>query len=330
MLEIRIINKPTRILIIRFSSIGDIVLTSPVVRALKQQLDGEVQLDFITKKSFANILESNPYIDNVITIEKHVSEVSEFLSEQAYDYVIDLHSNLRSRQVKRAVKALSFTVDKRNFAKWLYVLTKKEMLPIGHFTDRCLAAVSALGVENDGKGLDYFIPESQEVSVNQLPELFHKGFITYAIGGQMAGKILPTKKIIELCEKINRPIVLLGGKEDAARGFEISLATDKHVWNTCGKLTLHQSTSFVKQSECLITHDTGLMHIGAALKKRVISLWFATTPQLGFAPWQPGEGSIMLEADCKKRPTSKLGNRGFEDRCVFNLDLDRVAELVNN
>ena len=288
-----------------------------------------MEIDFITKKSFTPILESNPHLNRVIGIDRHVSEVSEFLAEQGYDYVVDLHSNLRSRQVKRAVKTLSFTVDKRNIAKWIYVNTKKEWLPIGHFVDRCLKAVSPLGIIDDEVGLEYFIPSDQEMDIKQLPERFHNGFVTYAIGGQMAGKILPTRKIIELCEKINRPIVLLGGKDDAAQGFEISQATDKHVWNTCGKLSLHQSASFIRQSDLVITHDTGLMHIAAAFKKRVISLWFATTPQLGFAPWKPGEGSQMIEADCKTRPTSKLGNRGYEDGCVFNVDLDTIAELVN-
>ena len=71
------------------------------------------------------------------------------------------------------------------------------------------------------------------------------------------------------------------------------------------------------------------MHIAAALNKRLISLWFATTPEIGMSPWRPGEGSEMVEADCKKRPTSKLGNRGYKDGCVFNIDLHRVAELVN-
>lgn len=146
----------------------------------------------------------------------------------------------------------------------------------------------------------------------------------------MPGKILPTPQIIELCKKLNRPIVLLGGKGDNDRGDEIVNAVGENVCNACGKFSLQQSASLVEQSQALITHDTGLMHIGAALKKRVISLWLATTPQIGFAPWLPGEGSQMVEANCKKRPTSKLGNRGYEDGCVFNIDLNSVVNAVNS
>ena len=101
------------------------------------------------------------------------------------------------------------------------------------------------------------------------------------------------------------------------------------MFNACGAFSLNQSASLMQLAQKVISHDTGLMHIAAALKKPLISLWFATTPQLGFAPWQAGPGSVMVEADCKKRPTSKLGNRGYSDGCVFNIDIERIAREVN-
>lgn len=320
---------PTRILVIRFSSIGDIVLTTPIVRALKEQLDGPVEIHYITKKIHASLVEHNPYVDEVITIEKHVSEAAERLRETVYDYVVDLHNNLRSRQVRYLVNALTFTVDKRNLAKWLYVRYKREILPIGHFVERCFQCVTALGVSDDGKRLDFHIPPEKEVSLNVLPPLYHEGYVAYAIGGQMQGKILPVEKIQYLCTLIRKPIVLLGGPEDAARGEAICNAAGERVWNACGKFSIHQSASLLKQADVVIAHDTGLMHIAAALNKPVISLWLATTPQIGMSPWRPGEGSHIVEADCAKRPTSKLGNRGYKDGCVFNIDLGKIANLVN-
>jgi len=322
-------NSPTRILIVRFSSIGDIVLTTPIVRALKTQLEGEVQIDYITKKQFASILEPNPYIDEVITIDKHVGEVVERLRDGMYDYVVDLHNNIRSKQVKKAVKALSFTLDKRNVAKWLYVRTKREVPPIGHVVTRSFDAVKALGISHDEKGLDYFIPSTQEVSMNALPEGFRNGYVAYAIGGQMKGKILPVDKMIELCKMIDRPVVLLGGTEDRSTADQVAKELGDKVFNACGAFSLHQSASVVKQAEKVISHDTGLMHIATALERPVISLWLATTPALGFAPWNAVEGSLIIEADCPKRPTSKLGNRGYQDGCVFNIDLKAIADAVN-
>ena len=319
----------TRILIIRFSSIGDIMLTTPIIRVLYQQLEGEVEIDYITKSGYASMLESNPYIKRVITIEKSVVEQKVLLSTERYDYVVDLHSNLRSGQVKQLVKALAFRVDKRNLAKWIYVNTKREMLSIGQFVSRCFEAVATLGVEDDGKGLDFFIDDHDQVSNSRLPNPFQSGYMVYAIGGKMKGKILPTEKIVTLCRKIDRPIVLIGGQEDQERGAEIAKQCGQNVLNACSEYSIGQSASIMAQAECVITHDTGMMHIAAALKKKVISLWFATTPQLGFAPWQPGEGSKIIEAECKKRPTSKLGNRGYADGGVFNIDLNLIANSVD-
>jgi len=320
----------TRILIIRFSSIGDIVLTTPIIRALKQQLEGEVEIDYITKSGYAAILESNPNLNRVITIETSVFEQKDLLASTRYDYIVDLHNNLRSGQVKRLVKALNFTVDKRNLAKWIYVNTKREMLPIGHFVTRCFDAVAALGIEDDGKGLDFFLAENDKVAGSTLPAAFRSGYVVYAIGGKMKGKILPKDKIVALCQKIDRPLLLVGGKEDQERGAEIAKQCGQNVYNACGAYSIGQSASIIAQAECVITHDTGMMHIASALKKKVISLWFATTPQLGFAPWQPGEGSQMIEAECKKRPTSKLGNRGYVDGCVFNIDLQDVFNALTH
>lgn len=316
-----------KVLVIRFSSIGDVVLTTPVIRCIHDQLDGNVEIDFLTKVQYAPILETNPYLTDIITIRKKVSEAAPLFREKHYDFVVDLHNNLRSRQAKQKVKALAFTLDKRNIAKWLYVTFKKEILPVGHVVERSLATVSALGIRDDGKGLDYFIPEKDQVDVNVFPETFRNGFIAYAIGGKFQGKILPTEKIIALCSKARKPIVLLGGPEDAERGGHIE-SMCKNTFNACGKFSLHQSASILQQSEAVIAHDTGLMHIAAALKKKVVSLWFATTPEIGMSPWRPGEGSVMVEANCKKRPTSKLGNRGYEDGCVFNIDLERIVEVL--
>lgn len=322
-------NHTTRILIIRFSSIGDIVLTTPVVRALKNQLEGDVEIHYLTKNSFASILESNPYIDVIHAINDKVSEAVKELQKFPFDYIIDLHNNLRSKQVKRSLKTFAFTLDKRNIAKWLYVQTKHEVLPIGHIVERNLETVHALGIEDDGLGLDFIIPVNEAVNLASFPSEFQNGFVSYAIGGTTPGKVLPIDRIIQLCQKIDRPIMLLGGPDDARTGDEIEEACGRKVYNACGKFSLHQSASLLDQSAVVIAHDTGLMHIAAALKKRVISLWFATTPEIGMSPWRPGKGSVMVEADCKKRPTSKLGNRGYKDGCVFNIDLNLITDLVN-
>jgi ADP-heptose:LPS heptosyltransferase len=326
-----------KILVIRFSSIGDIVLTTPVVRCMKKQLGAEVH--FLTKKGFEKILLNNPYINRVFSIEKKVSEIIEALKLEKYDCVIDLHNNIRSWQVKNALGVKSFSFDKLNFEKWLMVNLKINRLPNKHIVDRNLATVKDLGVVNDGQGLDYFIPKEDEVDVlkflranftRELPPQYfafrQAGFepkienvvpyIAFIIGAAHATKRLPFDKIIEICNGLNLPVFLLGGKEDAALGDVIAMESRHYVFNFCGILNLNQSASVVKQAHKVITHDTGLMHIAAAFNKNIIAVWGNTIPEFGMTAYtvdagnpdcfgKGGENFEVKGLNC--RPCSKIG-----------------------
>lgn len=323
-----------KVLIIRFSSIGDIVLTTPVVRCVKQQLQGDVEVHFVTKKAFASLLKANPYITKIHTIESKVSEVTEQLQQEQFDYVIDLHNNLRSHQVKKALKALSFSFDKLNLKKWFYVNTKVNVMPNVHIVDRYMDTVKALNVKNDGKGLDYFIPEEDNVNLSMaLPAQHQKGYVGFVIGGSYPGKVLPVHKMVEICKKLNQPIVLLGGPEDVESGNEIVSQVGDRVFNACGKFSINQSASLVQQANVIIAHDTGLMHIASAFKKRIISIWGATVPAFGMSPYLPGKGSVIIEPKgVWDRPYSKLGNNKFYKpnfKGMEKIDVDEVVKAVN-
>ncbi|MEZ5039618.1 MAG: glycosyltransferase family 9 protein [Saprospiraceae bacterium] len=299
-----------KILIIRFSSIGDIVLTTPVARCLKVQLNAEVH--YLTKKGFRQVLEANPYIHKIHTIEKRVGEVLADLKKEGFDYIIDLHRNLRSAQVKLLLRKPSRSFDKLNWEKWLMVRFKLNRLPAVHIVDRYLATVRHLGVVNDGKGLDYFIPTVQEVNPATLLGDAPKPYIAFVIGAAHATKRLPAPKIIAICQKIKHPIILLGGPEEAEIGQAIADAAGPHTINSCGQLRLHQSASIVRQAWKVITHDTGLMHIAAAFQKEIISVWGNTIPEFGMAPYY-SEGvnlntSLQVQGlSC--RPCSKIGHQ---------------------
>ena len=159
-------------LIIRFSSIGDIVLTTPVIRCLKKQTGAEMH--FLTKNSFKSILEHNPYIDKVYAINSKVGEVISDLKKEKYDAIIDLHGNIRTKQVKFRLSAKAYTFDKINYKKWQMVYLKKNNLPELHIVDRYLKTVELLGVENDGKGLDYFLPPDEDYIQKMIQFKFPK------------------------------------------------------------------------------------------------------------------------------------------------------------
>jgi len=299
-----------KILVIRFSSIGDIVLTSPVVRCLKEQLEGNVEIHYITKKQYKSIVEYNPHISKVYTIEKSTNEVIDELKEERFDYVIDLHKNLRSKRVIKILKCLSFTFDKINYQKWLLTTFKINKLPNVHIVDRYMEAVKTLGITNDKKGLEYFIADNEKVNLSELPVTHQNGYIAFAIGAQHATKRLPAHKMVSICKKITQPIILLGGKEDTEIALEIKNEVGENIYNACGKYSINQSASLVEQSKTLITHDTGLMHIGVALDVKIVSVWGNTIPAFGMYPYypkNPEKFTIVENNNLKCRPCSKLG-----------------------
>jgi len=338
-----------KILVLRFSSIGDIVLSSPVVRGLKRQLGAEVH--FLTKRAFAQIAAPNPHIDRVFSFEKEVTEVMEELKAERYDWVIDLHHNLRSQRVKWALGCPSRSFDKLNLEKWLLVNMGMDHLPDVHIVHRYMATVAHLGVQYDGQGLDYFIPPDQELNLTDLDSRLFKGnYVAFVLGATYATKRLPLEKMVEIGARICRPIVLLGGKAEApvAQTLQEKLAAlsavrrpesdvlspTSSIINTCGQLNLHQSASLVRQAAQVLTHDTGLMHIAAAFRKPVVSVWGNTVPQFGMYPFYPDGLDLDSRAEVKGlscRPCSKIGYDRCPKghfRCMQEQDVERIAALL--
>ena len=280
-----------KILIIRFSSIGDIVLTTPVVRCLKTQIDN-CEIHYASKIGFRSFLEPNPNIDKVHLLADNEKEFIDSLKKESFDYIIDLHHNIRTLRIKKALGVKSFSFDKVNLKKALLVNFKIDLMPDLHIVDRYMQTVSKLGVENDNKGLDYFIPEKDIVDVAQFP--FQSSFNSYVIGGQHQTKKMPVNKMIDLCNKLNKPMVLLGGKEDEQDALQIisGVSNPKLLYNQVGKINLNQSASVVQQSQTVYTHDTGMMHIAAAFKKKDrcnmgehgARIWYVSLPDRIYQP----------------------------------------------
>ena len=298
-----------KFLVIRFSSIGDIVLTTPVVRCIKKQLPG-AEIHYLTKSAYRGILEHNPYIDQVHTLDKPLLEKTRELKALGFDFIIDLHNNLRTRIIKGIIDVPAFSFEKLNTEKSLLVQFKINTLPGVHLVDRYMQTLAPFGIRNDAEGLDYFLPPDIEETFNIRQLIANNDFIAFAIGAQHATKRLPANKIISICRNINKTVVLLGGREDEAIGEEIAVQSGQHVINLCGKLTLHQSAFVVNKASKVISHDTGLMHIAAAFKKEIISVWGNTVPGFGMTPYYGNHSVWNFEAEVSNlscRPCSKIG-----------------------
>lgn len=317
-----------KILIIRLSSIGDIVLTTPVIRCVKQQVPGAA-VHFLTKAAFEPVLKSNPYIDKLHVFKGELKATAAELKKEQFDYVIDLHKNLRTLRIKLLLGVKNSSFNKLNIEKWLLVNFKINRMPPVHIVDRYLEAARPLGVKNDGKGLDYFL--QNEYDLAELLPASHQKYAGFVIGGQHATKRLPQEKIIASCKRLNIPIVLLGGKEDMARGEEICQNMDGRVFNGCGRFNLDQSAFLVKMAQLIITHDTGLMHVAAAFNKPIISIWGNTVPEFGMYPYKTDRHLLIEVKGLPCRPCSKIGYpkcplKHF--KCMYDTDLDPIGKFI--
>lgn len=324
-----------KVLIIRLSSIGDIVLTTPVIRAVKEQVPG-VELHFLTKTSNEQVVACNPHIDKLhLYNAQETQSVMEELKTEHFDFIVDLQGNHRSRQVIRKLHVPSSTFPKVNFKKWLCVSLKLNFLPDVHIVDRYFEAVVGLNVHNDHKGLEFYIPENQEFDEDDLPMVFEDGFVAVVLAGQHLTKRIPAQKIIEIGSILHKPIMLLGGKDVFEVGEEIVAELGERAYNGCGKYTLYHSCSILKQADSVITGDTGLMHIAAAFDKPTAVLWGNTIPEFGMYPYMPGHRTNFRNFEvCPLvcRPCSKLGFKKCPRKhfkCMNNMPAVDIADWIN-
>ena len=338
-----------KFLIIRFSSIGDIVLTTPVIRCLRQQV-ATAEVHYLTKTSFRPILSANPYIHKIHCLEDDLSAVIATLRQEDFDYVIDLHHNMRTWKVKRGLGKQSFSFEKLNIEKWLLTNFKWNRMPDRHIVDRYLDTVASFGVKNDGAGLDYFIPAADKIKPQDIPTSHQAGYIGLVIGAALATKKLPLHKLKEICTGARHPLILLGGPEDAAIAEELTAIDPIKIYNACGKFNLNESADIVQQAKLVITHDTGLMHIAAAFKRPILSVWGNTVPEFGMAPYygenylynyRPGKtkglsGDLPYEILEVKglgcRPCSKIGYKKCPRghfKCMELQPVERIIATIN-
>ena len=320
-----------KFLIIRFSSIGDIVLTSPVVRCLKNQFQ-EAEIHYLTKKRNVDLLQANPYVDKIHFFTDSLSDTIRELRAENFDFIIDLHNNWRSLRVKLRLKAKSYSFNKLNIRKLLLTKFKINSMPEGHIVDRNLETLRPFNIVNDGKGLDHFIPEEDEFPLSELPESFRNGFVALVLAGTYSTKRMPAEKYRKLISEIQIPYLLLGGKSERPLADQILGWETGNVIDFTGKLRINQSASLVKKAKLVISNDTGLMHIAAAYHKKILSVWGNTSPELGMYPYFPGEGSEILEVKgLSCRPCSKLGYHKCPKkhfRCMNDLPESNIINWV--
>lgn len=314
-----------KILVIRFSSIGDVVITTPIIRCLKQQLNAEVH--FLIKPAFAHVILQNPYIDCIHHFKDDVNTQIQDLKSENFSLIIDLQKNLNSFRITKGLSVRTIRFDKMNIRKWMAVKLKINNLPENkHLVDRYFEALLPLGIKDDGLGLDYFILPEDEYDAQELVKDIK--YQVLVLGATYYTKRIPKAKCIDIITLYQGHTILIGGQDVAKMASEIADVFPEKVLNYCGKIGLGISAGLVKHSTGVVTGDTGLMHIAAALQKHITVIWGNTIPSFGMYPYYGYKNTIKslnLQVEgLSCRPCSKLGfdqcpKKHF--KCMMDIDI---------
>ena len=262
---------------------GDLVVTTPIYRALRRQLNAEVHL--VTKPAFAPIVANSPYLHRVHLWGEGTAAV---LRAERFDLVVDLHGSIRSHLLRARLGVPTIGFRKRNLEKSL-LAHGVNLLGTEHLVDRYFYALRHAGVRNDGEGLDYFVTTDEAAAAAAQLGDFAADFIAIVLGATHFTKRMPPTLVAEAIGHIGRPIVLLGGDDVTELAAEViaGVAAAQPILNLCGRLSLRHSIAVLAKAAGVIAGDTGLMHVSGALRKPMVVVWGNTAPAIGMYPYFP-------------------------------------------
>ncbi|MEX0736950.1 MAG: lipopolysaccharide heptosyltransferase II [Bacteroidota bacterium] len=340
-------NTSLKTLIIRFSSIGDIILASPLLRVLRTKFP-QGQIDFVTRKEYAELVRNNHNLN--LTYEFDASTgfdglraLKKRIKQERYDLVIDIHDSLRSKYLRSILGTKHIAViNKRIIERSMLVKFRKniykDQVPVA---DRYIEPVRKFGVENDGKGLELPIPDdvlfrvSGKIASLRL-DRFEKT-IGLCPGARHGTKRWPRERFAELAIRFVREfdgkVLMFGGGEDK----DICSFLADSVQEEAGKerstdfgggLSLLETAAAMEYCDVIVTNDTGLMHMATAMRKRVVAVFGSTVQEFGFFPYASG-ATVIEQAGLDCRPCSHIGLPGCPEghfRCMMDSTVEQVYE----
>ncbi|MCX8112210.1 MAG: glycosyltransferase family 9 protein [Bacteroidia bacterium] len=318
-----------RFLFVRLSSMGDVVLTTPLIRALHQRFP-EAKLHFMTRAPYGDLVRYHPYLEAI-----HEWPPSAEVRLWHWTGVIDLQKSLRTLTLRWRLRYERFsTFPKKNLQKWLMVRFKR-VIPLSHIVERYGMALRPWGILPETLGpLEVYIPESIRAKLRHEMAALQTThpWIAVGLGGTYRTKrwLIPYYEI--LLSRLKLPVVLLGGNSEASEAHELATRLSVPVIVGAGRFSLLETAAAIQLSDYLITHDTGTAHLGAAMQTPTAVIWGNTVPEFGMTPWKVRHVNIELEY-LRCRPCSKLGfdrcPQGHHD-CIRALTPDYVEEQLRH
>jgi heptosyltransferase-2 len=339
-----------RTLIVRLSSIGDIVLSSPLLRALHRQLPNS-RIDYVVKSEFADLIRHNPHISQVIEFPaggglSDLQSLRSRIHAAKYDLIVDIHGSLRSRYLCFGAPRL-VRVRKRKFARFLLVHFKWNLYSLlggaPNVTDRYLETTQEFGIHDDGAGPELFLTESAISSALHILAAsgIRAGQTTIGIcpSARHANKMWLKERFAEVAGALSReydaPILLFGSEGDTIVCKEVELLTlsavqESRVVNLAGRTSLLQAAALMDHCSIIITNDSGLMHIASARKRKAVAIFGPTVREFGFFP-PVREAAVIQNTSLSCRPCTHIGlekcPRGHF-RCMKDIPTLEVLEAA--
>jgi lipopolysaccharide heptosyltransferase II len=340
----------TKTLIIRLSSVGDIVLSTPLPRLLRQRFP-HCQIDYLTRSEYADLLRHNPHLSHLLEFPsggtfRDLHRLRERILASRYDLIIDLHDSLRSRYLTFGTAPVT-RVNKRKLARWVLVHLKFDLYDYlgGHrdVADRYIETIAQLGIRDDGQGTEIFIPAEAVKHAEELLPRAGETPIPPIVGicpsARHATKQWPAERFSATAAALARETggmcILFGSAGEVARCKEILMnikqdLPDAAVLDLSGQLTLLETAAAMDRCAVVITNDSGLMHLAAARQRKIVAIFGSTTEQLGFFP--PRARSVVLEnTTLRCRPCSHIGRAHCPKkhfRCMVDISAPQVIEAA--
>lgn len=335
-------NTKFRFLIIRFSSIGDVILTTPLVRCLRAKYP-ESQIDFLVKKEFSIVLSQNPHLNTIISFDKNAGKeelkrIRTLVKQNSYTHIFDIQKNFRSVYITSGSGAIVTGFSKKLLDRDLLIRfginNYKEIKPV--FL-RYFESVASLDVTYDNIGTEVFPSriefETMEeiLKQNGLPDGIP--ILAIAPGAQWENKRWPTSGYASAADDFSNNIgtyaVLIGGPGDVEICRQVQLQMNQPSINLAGKLSLMGSAALLGKSAMVFTNDTGMLHMAQAMKAPVVAVFGPTTRELGFFPL-PGN-SRVAEINISCRPCTQKGLHSCPKkhfRCMMDIQPQYISKLA--
>jgi len=331
-----------RILVFRLSAIGDIILTSALIRCLKKQIP-DCTIDFVVKRQFEQLVSSNPHISTIYTVDSNegfsgLRSLAKNLQTKKYDVFLDIHKNFRSQFVRRKSNPQKiFTYKKHVIKRALLINFHVDLYnPPVPVYKRFILSAEALGIKDDGEKTEFYIDHLAQEKIDGL--LATKGaepltYITLCPGASFWNKQWPIENLSLLATKIiqqtDKNVVLIGGPKEKELSAQIASANPK-VIDLTGKLNLQESAAVLKNTLCTVANDTGMLHLSEALKRPVVGIYGPTARQLGYFPLLE-ESQIVEVEDLACRPCTKMGMNNCPKKhfkCMRDINPEHVFNAI--